>query len=151
MIFLSALAEMRSLLDTMDEPEDINSVEWKLRTFYWSCMNVRSYMKNSLQLVKRIIINELREYLALNALPIDLRQGGKYFKQVCREKVINIKTGSYIFHGYLTIRKGFTLLRKDHEFYRKFADRFLFDHLHKLLFQGTSSSNTIYVHAIRRQ
>nr|XP_027237808.1 endothelin-converting enzyme 2-like [Penaeus vannamei] len=54
-----ALAEMRELLDTMDEPQDVNSIEWKLKTFYWSCMNVHSYMKSGLDLIKRKIITEL--------------------------------------------------------------------------------------------
>ncbi|CAL4065627.1 unnamed protein product, partial [Meganyctiphanes norvegica] len=54
-----ALGEMRELLDTMDEPEDVNSIEWKLKTFYWSCMNVRSYMKSGLDLLRRKIITEL--------------------------------------------------------------------------------------------
>ncbi|XP_042863912.1 endothelin-converting enzyme 2-like [Penaeus japonicus] len=54
-----ALAEMRELLDTMDEPQDVNSIEWKLKTFYWSCMNVHSYMKSGLELIKRKIITEL--------------------------------------------------------------------------------------------
>ncbi|XP_063591468.1 endothelin-converting enzyme-like 1 [Penaeus indicus] len=50
---------MRELLDTMDEPQDVNSIEWKLKTFYWSCMNVHSYMKSGLDLIKRKIITEL--------------------------------------------------------------------------------------------
>ncbi|XP_063590993.1 endothelin-converting enzyme 2-like isoform X2 [Penaeus indicus] len=54
-----ALAEMRELLDTMDEPQDVNSIEWKLKTFYWSCMNVHSYMKSGIDLIKRKIITEL--------------------------------------------------------------------------------------------
>lgn len=55
---------MRELLDTMDEPQDVNSIEWKLKTFYWSCMNVHSYMKSGLDLIKRKIITELCEYFA---------------------------------------------------------------------------------------
>ncbi|XP_068202547.1 endothelin-converting enzyme 1-like isoform X1 [Palaemon carinicauda] len=54
-----ALAEMRELLDTMDEPEDVNSFEWKLKTFYWSCMDTRAFMKNGIDLIKRKIITEL--------------------------------------------------------------------------------------------
>ncbi|XP_069942305.1 endothelin-converting enzyme-like 1 [Cherax quadricarinatus] len=50
---------MRELLDTMNEPEDVNSIEWKLKTFYSSCMNVRSFMKTGLDIIKRMIITKL--------------------------------------------------------------------------------------------
>ncbi|XP_076032223.1 endothelin-converting enzyme 1-like [Oratosquilla oratoria] len=43
----------------MDEPEDVNSIEWKLKTFYSSCMNIRPYMNTGLILLKRKIISEL--------------------------------------------------------------------------------------------
>lgn len=54
-----ALSEMRELLDTMNEPEDVNSIEWKLKIFYSSCMNVRSFMKTGLDLIKSEIIRNL--------------------------------------------------------------------------------------------
>lgn len=54
-----ALAEMRELLDTMNEPEEVNSVEWKLKTFYSSCMNIHSFMTSGLDILKRIIVTNL--------------------------------------------------------------------------------------------
>ena len=57
-----ALAQMRASLATMAEPKDSNSIEWKLRTFYWSCMNMGSYVKDAISVIRRTIITDLREY-----------------------------------------------------------------------------------------
>ncbi|XP_042243002.1 endothelin-converting enzyme 2-like [Homarus americanus] len=43
----------------MNEPDDVNSVEWKLKTFYSSCMNVRSFMKTGLEVITREINTKL--------------------------------------------------------------------------------------------
>ena len=59
---VAALAQMRASLATMAEPKDSNSIEWKLRTFYWSCMNMGSYVKDAISVIRRTIITDLREY-----------------------------------------------------------------------------------------